>query len=586
MLTHRVRAPALLRHLADGSAWVYEYDPRGQVKSGKRYWSDWTPVAGQQFEYAFDDIGNRASTKAGGNAVGTALRAATYSANTLNQITQRDVPGAVDIIGAATAASTSVTVNNQSAYRRGEYYQLALSINNGSTAQWTGVTNLAVQSGTTNTVIGNTFLPQTPEIFSYDADGNQTNDGRWMLTWDAENRLTKIESQTSAPVASKRKITFDYDWAGRHIRRTDYNGATGSYVLTNDVKFLNDGLHCIAELNATNNSLLRSYLWGSDLSGTMSAAAGVGGLLAVNAASNGVHFCACDGNGNVTALVNGSDGTGSANYEWGPFGEPTRATGPMARVNPFRFSTEYCDDESDLTMYPFRPYSTSTGRFLCKDPSEEEGGLNLYAFVGNNPINLVDPLGLWPTDVHHQIVSRWLLAVPYDQYPWHCCKIPVRSLLQQGSDQVDGVDIYVNFPSAQSSATAYQHAMKNSRQTEVEAFELYILFEGGHILTAVSLADKARQRGDSGCSLMYSAIRELGKAYHSYSDSLSPAHAGFQPWYGPIDGVKKYGLSGYKDYLRKHKEDEADIVFQGNRERVVWSVQGQFQWILDAILQP
>jgi YD repeat-containing protein len=50
--------------LGDGSYRVYEYDTLGQVKSGKRYWSDGTPVAGQQFEYAFDDIGNRNSTNA------------------------------------------------------------------------------------------------------------------------------------------------------------------------------------------------------------------------------------------------------------------------------------------------------------------------------------------------------------------------------------------------------------------------------------------------------------------------------------------------------------------------------------------
>jgi YD repeat-containing protein len=60
-------------HLADGSFWVYEYDALGQMKSGKRYWSDWTAVAGQQFEYGFDDIGNRTSTKAGGNENGSAL---------------------------------------------------------------------------------------------------------------------------------------------------------------------------------------------------------------------------------------------------------------------------------------------------------------------------------------------------------------------------------------------------------------------------------------------------------------------------------------------------------------------------------
>jgi RHS repeat-associated protein len=74
-----------------------------------------------------------------------------------------------------------------------------------------------------------------------------------------------------------------------------------------------------------------------------------------------------------------------AQYEYGPFGEVIRATGPMARVNPFRWSTQYTDDETDLVMYPARPYNPSTGRFLCKDPVEEQDGLNLYGFMGNNP---------------------------------------------------------------------------------------------------------------------------------------------------------------------------------------------------------
>src|SRR5687768_2936663 len=55
---------------ADGTYWLYEYDKLGQVTSGKKYWEDGTPVAGEQFEYAFDDIGNRTSTEEGGNAVG------------------------------------------------------------------------------------------------------------------------------------------------------------------------------------------------------------------------------------------------------------------------------------------------------------------------------------------------------------------------------------------------------------------------------------------------------------------------------------------------------------------------------------
>ena len=57
----------------------------------------------------------------------------------------------------------------------------------------------------------------------------------------------------------------------------------------------------------------------------------------------------------------------------GPFGEVLRATGPMAKANPFRFSTKYQDDETDLLYYGYRYYSASTGRWLSRDPISEKG---------------------------------------------------------------------------------------------------------------------------------------------------------------------------------------------------------------------
>ncbi len=80
----------------------------------------------------------------------------------------------------------------------------------------------------------------------------------------------------------------------------------------------------------------------------------------------------------------------------GPFGEVLRATGPMAKANPFRFSTKYQDDETDLLYYGYRYYNASTGRWLSRDPAEEFGGLNVYGFVDNAPIDEVDAIGLAP----------------------------------------------------------------------------------------------------------------------------------------------------------------------------------------------
>jgi YD repeat-containing protein len=91
---------------ADNSRWSYGYDALGQVTSGKKYWSDASPVAGQQFEYTFDDIGNRQTTGSVGDATGSNLRYANYTNNSLNYITSRSVPSYVNILGEATNASS------------------------------------------------------------------------------------------------------------------------------------------------------------------------------------------------------------------------------------------------------------------------------------------------------------------------------------------------------------------------------------------------------------------------------------------------------------------------------------------------
>jgi RHS repeat-associated protein len=78
----------------------------------------------------------------------------------------------------------------------------------------------------------------------------------------------------------------------------------------------------------------------------------------------------------------------------GPFGEVIRATGPMSKANPFRFSTKYQDDETDLLYYGYRYYSASTGRWSGRDPIEERGGMALYALLNNDPIGMLDVLGL------------------------------------------------------------------------------------------------------------------------------------------------------------------------------------------------
>ena len=157
----------------------------------------------------------------------------------------------------------------------------------------------------------------------------------------------------------------------------------------------------------------------------LDGAGGVGGLLAVNISPNnnrsdlqdfqdfqdlqtsadrsavgGVwYFLLYDNNGNITDYVS-EDGEVVASYEYDAFGRTISQSGAMADEFPFRFSTKYYDAEAKLYYYGERFYSPELGRWLNRDPIEEDGGGNLYMFCGNNGVGKVDPMGNFTIYVH------------------------------------------------------------------------------------------------------------------------------------------------------------------------------------------
>ncbi len=292
--------------------------------------------------YDFDDIGNRISTKVGGDNDGWNLRPANYTVTALDRYTNRTVSGTVDVIGIADARA-AVTV--ETIKRRNGKWNITTS---GWPFQTAPPCILASPNkatyGTTSTTTGHVFIPATPEYFNHDADGNLTSDGRWKYTWDAENRLTAMESITNGtPSASWRKLAFVYDAQGRRIRRTLHSGNTnatwGAVIFDN--LYVYNGWNLMVELNATNKAIINSYMWGADVSGTQQGAGGVGGLLKIYRPGAADNFTVYDANGNLTALVDGSSGTVSANYEYGPFGELILAPpGQWPRPTRFRWSTK------------------------------------------------------------------------------------------------------------------------------------------------------------------------------------------------------------------------------------------------------
>jgi len=376
-------------NLENGARWNFAYDDLGQVVEGKKRNAPGNLVPGRQFEYTFDTIGNRTETKTNG-------RTATYSANTLNQYTERQVPGAIDVSGEADPVA-AVRVEGLPAARQLEYFYKEIAVSNGSAPVYEEIRTEAARDGLTTEKIGFEYLAKTPEAITYDDDGNCLSDGQFTYTWDASNRLVGLESISGAPTLSKRKATFGYDPLSRRTSKKvwEWDDLTSGYVVKEDLRFLYHGWNLMAEINAEGD-MVRSHLWGLDLSGSMQGAGGVGGLLCTTSYGLATEqwFPAYDGNGNAMAMVNTATGEAQARFEYDPSGREVRATGPALAHAKFRFSSKYFDGESGLSYYGFRYYSPDTGRWVNRDPIGEQGGVNLYAIVANNPVNLWDPFGL------------------------------------------------------------------------------------------------------------------------------------------------------------------------------------------------
>ncbi len=121
---------------------------------------------------------------------------------------------------------------------------------------------------------------------------------------------------------------------------------------------------------------------------------------------------------NVGQLVNAADGSIAAHYEYDPYGNIIHKYGTEADNNVYRFSTKYWDMETGLYYYGFRYYSSELGRWLTRDPIGEKGGMNLYTFCLNSPVNYFDLLGqkaaLWE-EIAAAIAGAIFLILP-DKY--------------------------------------------------------------------------------------------------------------------------------------------------------------------------
>ena len=244
--------------------------------------------------------------------------------------------------------------------------------------------------------------PQT-SVLIHDADGNMTRDGTCSYSYDAENRLRSVTSRTLTNGALR--VLNAYDHRNRRIRKTVQRlhvSVAQPPALPVEIRewqtlethtFIWDGNNIVFEKVEFVNGTTRTfeYFWGADKSGSEQGAGGVEGLLAVS--MDGIFYIPCyDHNGNIILYVS-ETGSIAAQYTYDPYGNIIESSGPLADVFSFGFSTQYHDRETDMVGYKRRFYRPDLGRWLNRDPIEEEGGENLYAFCGNNAIHNYDKEG-------------------------------------------------------------------------------------------------------------------------------------------------------------------------------------------------
>jgi RHS repeat-associated protein len=203
--------------------------------------------------------------------------------------------------------------------------------------------------------------------FKYDANGNLIEDDRHTYQWDAENRLIGIGYKA----APQKKTEFKYDGKGRRVATIETNGTNRT-----ETRHAWCGDKICAARNEKDEPV--AYYFDEGVYRPQD--------------KNKKAYYAKDRLGSVRDVLD-ERGKSIARYDYDPYGQfivqPEKAP-------EFGYAGMRYHAASGLYLTKYRAYDPQTARWLSRDPIEEAGGINLYGYVGGNPISHTDPLGLTP----------------------------------------------------------------------------------------------------------------------------------------------------------------------------------------------
>ncbi|MDH4188518.1 MAG: hypothetical protein OEV08_16145, partial [Nitrospira sp.] len=215
----------------------------------------------------------------------------------------------------------------------------------------------------------------------YDANGNQTNktniitNNSTLYTYDAENRLTKVEEFAAGNPTPASTSTYRYDGLGRRIQKTL---STQSSALS--TAYVYDGEDILLEYDGA-NVLQARYTHGPGIDEPIAVTKG-----------GATFFYHQDALGTVTDLTD-SAGATAKSYSYDAYGNLVESPGTLEQ--PYTYTGREFDSETGLYYYRARAYDPRIGRFLQIDPiGFAEGSINLYLYTNDNPVDFSDPFGL------------------------------------------------------------------------------------------------------------------------------------------------------------------------------------------------
>jgi RHS repeat-associated protein len=263
--------------------------------------------------------------------------------------------------------------------------------------------------------------PYGTDNYTYDAMGNRLT--RSLVngaTTSTTYTYTSTKTQLASAATGATTLSYTYDANGARTAIKKGNQTQASYTYNNDARLATAGTATL-KYNAFGERSVETvgtgsthFIFGSD-GALLSEHTTTGALTRNTIYLNGQPLALVDSTGTVSYVLNDQVGqpqkmlNGSGAVSWqrvaGIFGDTVSQPVGTTSANPMRFPGQWYDGTTGLHYNYFRDYEPTTGRYLETDPIGLEGGVNVYAYVGGNPVNRADPNGEFGNPVTGAIIG-------------------------------------------------------------------------------------------------------------------------------------------------------------------------------------